>query len=251
MSGPRVMRPKSIATVVPVFVVTGAGEVDAEALDGDVGLGRERLDLGDGADQRRLADGVAAGDHDLHRHRQAGGRRWPRRTRHRARHRRVELRLHGSPPAAVRAAARRGARRRPRSGAPAPSGRRTRSPTSTRTTPTGVRRRAESSATDVGVWHSSMMRRSSGVALRPQLLGRDQREDGRVQREDAERRARPAPREHVRTHQRPRAGTAAPGSRGSTRPFIGSPTSAARSAARRSSPGVSALAHFSTSTAIS
>ena len=156
MSGPRVMRPKSIATVVPVFVLTGAGEVDAEALDGDVGLGHERLDLGDGADERRLADGVAAGDDDLHRHRQAGrGGGGPEGTRHRARHRRVESdgtdplqqpfeQAHVAVLGAVLGLAHVHHLRRARGRRPAPGRRR----------PACVRR-AESSATDIGVWHSS------------------------------------------------------------------------------------------------
>ena len=46
-----------------------------------------------------------------------------------------------------------------------------RSPTSTRTTPTGSTSRAATSATDIGVWHSSTILRSSGVALRAELLG--------------------------------------------------------------------------------
>ena len=46
-----------------------AGEVDAEALDGDVGLGHQRFDLGDRADQRGLADRVPTGHDDLHRYR--------------------------------------------------------------------------------------------------------------------------------------------------------------------------------------
>ena len=54
-----------------------------------------------------------------------------------------------------------------RSDARAPCGRRRGRRRGTRATPTGVPRRAEISATDIGVWHSSTMRRSSGVALRP------------------------------------------------------------------------------------
>ena len=70
-----VMRPKSIATVVVVLAVRTAlaSSTPADA-HGHGGLGRQRLDLGDGADEGGLADAEAAGDDELDRRDMAVGR---------------------------------------------------------------------------------------------------------------------------------------------------------------------------------
>ena len=139
--------------------------------------------------KRGLADRVATGDDDLHRHREAvtsadGG------TSGRPSSTDPLQQPLEQPHVAV--LGRSGLTHLHHAGA-------TRSPTSTRTTPTGVPRRAASSATDIGVWQSSTMRRSSGVAPRPSWSGVISASDRRVELERAERRSRAAAREHVRT----------------------------------------------------
>ena len=177
--------------------------------------------------------------------------------------RRDEVRSHGSPPAAVRAAARRGARPGPRTGAPAPCGRRRGRRRARATTPTGAPRRAD----ELGHRHRRLAELDDAAVLgrgaATELLGRDQRERGRVQLEHAERRARATAREHVRDA-RARAVRAAPSRRRRRWPAprwhrarvravvrhrIADLGSAVCSSEMR--PGVSALAHLSTRTAIS
>ena len=147
-----VIRPKSIATVVVRLALHAGQVVGADPGVGQHLLGLQRPDLADRADQRGLAGAEAAGDEDLQRERDAG---WPASERTESIDHRLEDVVVGTG-----RDRRRGSYIEIRPCA-------SRSPSSTRTTPTGRSSRAASSATETGSLAQPDDRRCSGCSVRP------------------------------------------------------------------------------------